>query len=125
MKPERITELDAFRGLCILGVFLSHFYFDLNAMMGLGLPVPKALELLFTYGGILFIVLSGVCATLGSRSVRRGLIVLGCGLGVTLGTWIFGKVTGSPYLLVRFGILICWAPACCSIPCCGGCPRRF
>lgn len=105
MEKSRISELDIFRGICILGVFVSHIYFDLSEIFGLSLPMPEALLLLFHYGGILFVLLSGVCVTLGSRSVRRGLIVLGCGLLITVVTLIYGKIAGTHTVDVLFGVL--------------------
>lgn len=105
MGKNRISELDIFRGICILGVFVSHIYFDLSEIFGLALPMPEVLLLLFQYGGILFVVLSGICVTLGSHSVRRGLIVLGCGLLITVVTLIFGEIAGTDTANVLFGVL--------------------
>ena len=102
---HRISELDIFRGICILGVFVSHTYFDLSEIFGLALPMPEALLLLFQYGGIFFVLLSGVCVTLGSHSVRRGLMVLGCGLLITAVTLIYGKITRTHTADVLFGVL--------------------
>lgn len=105
MNQTRITELDLFRGICLLGVFLSHFLYDLGALPGVTLPLPPLLQGLFRYGGVLFVLLSGVCVTLGSRSTRRGCIVLGCGLLVSAVTWAFDALAGSESAIVRFGIL--------------------
>jgi len=105
LEKARISELDIFRGICILGVFCSHIYFDLAEFLGLELPLSHALTLLFQYGGILFVLLSGVCVTLGSHSVRRGLVVLGCGLLITAVTYGFGRLTGSSAAYVWFGVL--------------------
>ena len=105
MEKKRITELDAFRGLCILGVVLSHFYFVLVGVLGLDLPLTGFLQVLFQYGGILFVLLSGVCVTLGSHSVRRGLTVLGCGLAVSAVTVAFGLLTDNSGTFVWFGVL--------------------
>lgn len=85
MKKQRIWEIDAFRGLCILLVFAAHLVYDLEAFAGIELHLGP-LQLLFHYGGFVFVVISGISATLGSRSFRRGLIVLGCGMLITLVT---------------------------------------
>ena len=64
--------------------------------------------LIGVWGGVLFLLLSGVCATLGSRSFRRGLIVYGCGLlctAVTAGMVVLGFASES--IIVRFGVLHC------------------
>lgn len=105
-RAERIWELDALRGLCILCVIIIHFLFDLNYFLGLNLALPAWYLFLQQYGGIIFVVLSGACATLGTRSFRRGLIVFGCGMLVTLvtfGMYRLGFVTSD--VVVWFGVL--------------------
>ena len=75
---KRIWELDALRGISILGMVGIHLLYDLN--ISFSLP----LQLLQDWGGCIFLLLSGICATLGSRPVKRGLLVLGCGM---IGGW--------------------------------------
>jgi uncharacterized membrane protein len=60
------------------------------------------------WGGLLFILISGICATLGRRSVRRGVIVVLCGLvctAVTYGMYRFGMAGKG--LIIYFGVLHC------------------
>lgn len=80
---KRIWELDAFRGICILGVIVVHTVFDLRYFAGLQFTLHPLFRIIMDYGGVLFVLLSGVCVTLGSRSVRRGLILLCCAYAVT------------------------------------------
>lgn len=84
VKKQRIWEVDAFRGFCLLFVFASHLLFDLGSVFRFPVNPGAFLTALFHYGGAVFILVSGLSATLGSRSFRRGLIVLGCGLLITL-----------------------------------------
>lgn len=103
----RIWELDAFRGVAILAVILVHLLFDLRYFLGLSLGYDNAVfQFIMQYGGVVFVVLSGICVTLGRRSLRRGLIVFGCAMAVTLVTeamvWL-GLDSGS--IVVRFGVL--------------------
>lgn len=103
----RIWELDAFRGIAILAVILIHLLFDLRYFLGLSLGYDNAVfQFVKQYGGVVFVVLSGICVTLGRRSFRRGLIVFGCAMAVTLVTlamvWL-GLDSGS--VVVRFGVL--------------------
>ena len=78
---NRIWELDAFRGFCILGVVIVHFVYDLTGLYGiLNWDAPVLFRFIQNWGGVLFLLLSCVCATLGSRSVRRGVIVFACGM---------------------------------------------
>lgn len=106
---KRIWELDVFRGVCILGVIAVHFVYDLVELYGL---VQWDYPVLFTFirdwGGVLFLLLSGTCATLGSRSVRRGLIVFFCGLvitAVTVGMYLLELSDKS--IIIYFGVLHC------------------
>ena len=104
-KP-RIWELDALRGVCILCVLVVHFLFDLSFFGGLDLTLPAWYVFLQEYGGAIFVVLSGVCVTLGSKSVRRGLIVFACGMlitAVTYGMYRLG-MSGAD-VVVKFGVL--------------------
>ena len=102
MKQTRIWELDALRGLCILGMVAVHLVFDLQ------IPTGKAFAFVQNWGGVLFFLLSGLCATLGSRPVRRGAVVLGAGLLCTAVT-LAGRALGMlpDYMVIRFGVLHC------------------
>ena len=99
---RRIWELDAFRGICILGMVLIHLLYDR------GISLSPFLFAVKNLGAIAFILLSGICVTLGRHSVRRGLLVLGCGMLCTLATaclvWLGFASRG---LISWFGILHC------------------
>ena len=106
---KRIWELDAFRGICVLGMVVVHLLFDMVYLYRLvDWRFPPALEFIVHWGGVLFLLISGICVTLGSHSVRRGLIVFGCGMVIT-------AVTVAMYLLnlanrtiiIYFGALQC------------------
>ena len=107
--------MDAFRGVCILGMVLVHLIFDLQVFYGLE-DFGPVFHFIKDWGGVLFILLSGTCVTLGSHPVRRGLIVLGCGYLCSLVVWGYswfcGQMIGDPDLpaktiQLRFGILHC------------------
>lgn len=106
---KRIWELDVFRGICILGVIAVHFVFDLVELYGIiKWDYPAAFSFIKDWGGVLFLLLSGVCATLGSRSVKRGLIVFACGLvcsAVTVGMYLLDFA--GKYIIIWFGVLHC------------------
>lgn len=109
MSKNRIWELDALRGLCILGMVVFHLIYDMTELYGLlDWQLPPFLNFVQLAGGMVFVVLSGLCVTLGSRSVRRGLIVFGCGMLCTLvtaGMVYFGMAGDS--MIIRFGVLHC------------------
>ena len=74
--------------------------------------IPEGIRILADLGGKAFLILSGVCATLGHHPVRRGLQVLGCGMLISAVTlllqwWGFGNV------LIHFGVLHCLG--CCML----------
>ena len=106
---KRIWELDVLRGFAILMVILIHLTYDLVELYGVWNPKnPWLFELGRDWGGVVFLVLSGICVTLGSRPVRRGLTVFGCGMlitVVTLGMYLL-DFTGKG-IIIYFGVLHC------------------
>lgn len=106
---QRIWELDAFRGICILGMVAVHFIYDLVELYGIiQWEYPALFIFVKDWGGILFLLLSGICVTLGSRCVRRGLIVFGGGMLCTIVTagMVYLDFADSS-LTIWFGILHC------------------
>lgn len=115
---KRIWELDALRGICILGMVMVHFLYDLGSI---GFDTSSRLFLLVQYwGGTAFVVLSGICVTLGKHHIRRGLIVFTCGMvctAVTVGMYLLGFADKD--IIIYFGVLHClgtcmllWTPLC-------------
>lgn len=99
MTPEnRIPELDMLRGLCILGMIAVHLIYDLTEIYGVFPAYPAAILFLKNWGGIVFFLLSGICATLGQHCIRRGIMVLLCASAVSA----VAAVIGNP---IRFGVL--------------------
>lgn len=99
---KRIWELDAIRGLCIVAMVAVHLVFDLQ------IPTGAAFAFVQNWGGVIFFLLSGLCVTLGSHPVKRGLLVLGAGLLCTGVTWIMCALSIVPaYMVIRFGVLHC------------------
>ena len=105
-KRERIWELDALRGFCILCVIFIHFMFDLGFFFGKELHFPPLYTFVQQYGGAIFVILSGCCATLGSQSFRRGALVFACGMLITLVTWgMYLLHMAGADVVVKFGVL--------------------
>ena len=98
---NRIWELDALRGLCIIGVVIVHVVFDMTYFFNLGFKIPAWFEFIQNYGGILFVILSGICITLGHHNIVRGLIVAACAVVVSIATII----VGDPGVVIFWGIL--------------------
>lgn len=106
---HRIWELDAFRGLCIIGVILVHFVYDLTELYAIiDWEYPDWFAFIKDWGGVLFVVLSGICATLGRRSVRRGLVVFAGGMLITAVTFGMYKLFSfHKSIIIYFGVLQC------------------
>ncbi len=104
-KKLRIWELDAFRGICIIGMVIVHAIWDLDKVFMPSFKPPKIYNIAITYGALLFILLSGVCVTLGKKSLKRGLIVLGCGVLVSIGFEVAELLGLGRFYPVYFGIL--------------------
>ena len=105
---KRIWELDALRGLCILGVVAVHLIYDLVDMYRLvQWDYPQWFAFIKDWGGVIFLLLSGVCVTLGSHSIRRGLIVFGCGMIITAVTYGMTFAGFPSYIIIYFGVLHC------------------
>lgn len=104
---ERIFELDAMRGICIIGMVVVHFFLNYYDFFKSG-SYPAFLQFFFDWGGVLFVILSGIAVTLGHRPVKRGLAVLAAGMLCTAVTWGMDAL-GYNMLIIRFGILHCLA----------------
>ncbi len=108
MTKKRIWELDALRGLCIIAMVAVHLIFDLSSLIELPLAEHPLFLWIKNQGGLLFLLLSGLCVTLGSHSLRRGIIVFGCGMLCTLVTYVMNRMgLLSYFVVIRFGVLHC------------------
>ena len=106
---KRIWELDAARGLALIGMLVVHFLYDLTDLTGvLTWQEPGWFLFVKNRCGAVFLVISGISATLGSHSLRRGCQVLACGLlctAVTYGMYALGFAGQS--IIIYFGVLHC------------------
>lgn len=60
------------------------------------------------WGGVLFLLISGISITLGSRCIRRGLLVFACGILCSLVTYgMYRLGFGGQGLIIYFGVLHC------------------
>lgn len=109
MTKKRIWELDLLRGAALIGMIGIHFLYDLVDLFGI-LPwhLPNWYLIFKNNYGALFLVISGISVTLGSRCVRRGLQVFCCGFlctAVTAGMYLLGMTDES--IIIYFGVLHC------------------
>lgn len=108
-KSRRIWELDALRGICVLGMVVVHLLFDLGYMYGLiELQDNKLFYFISQWGGVLFLLISGICVTLGHHPIRRGIIVFAAGMLVTAVTYgMYRLEYASKDIIIYFGVLHC------------------
>lgn len=106
---NRIWELDAARGLALLGMLIIHFVYDLVELCGVfAWQEPGWYLFIKNNCGFIFLVISGISATLGSRCLRRGIQVLACGMlctAATVGMYLLGLSDES--IVIYFGVLHC------------------
>lgn len=100
-KGGRIFFLDEMRGLALIGMIIYHAAYDLYAIFGLGFdfysPGWDTLQMAVC---CTFIVIAGISSRLCKNALKHGLIVFGCGMLMTIGTYFF-----MPSQVIRFGVL--------------------
>lgn len=97
---QRYYLLDAFRGLSILAMIWYHAMWDLVNVCGLQMPWFES-DTGFVIQRTIrwcFVLLGGFCVCMGSRPVKRGILLLVCSCVVTAASF----VAGSP---IVFGVL--------------------
>lgn len=104
---NRIYILDALRGLAVLGMILHHSYVLLNFTHGVEIefftsPAFYVLQSIFV--GV-FLLVSGICTNFSRNILRRGAIVFGAAILITLVTAVALPAVGMTGLEIYFGIL--------------------
>ena len=98
----RLELVDALRGLLLVNMIAYHLFYDLTVLFGLKMTWfwdwPGQLWQSLVAGS--FILISGFSSRLSRKNGRRGLLLLGCGMLLSLVTWIV-----MPGQLIRFGVL--------------------
>ena len=69
---KRIWELDAFRGICIFGMMVVHFAYDLTDLFGIiQWQYPAWFAFMQRWGGVLFLLISGILPGIHSKQGRK------------------------------------------------------
>ena len=106
---KRIWELDALRGLALLGMIGIHLIYDLVDLFGVWNWDQPQWYLLFKNNyGALFLLISGISVTLGRHPVKRGLQVFLCGFlctAATVGMYLLGA--SGKDIIIYYGVLHC------------------
>ena len=111
---KRVWELDALRGLALIGMIAIHLHYDLVELYSIWDWNPGWYQLFKNNYGAIFLVISGISATLGSHPVKRGFQVFCCGFlctGVTAGMYFLGFAGKD--IMIYFGVLQCLG--CCMM----------
>ena len=103
LRPKvRLELIDALRGFTLLNMLIFHLLYDLTALFGVPMDwfwqTPGRLWQKLIAGS--FIFLSGFSIRFSRSSLRKGLMLLGCGMLLSLVTWLV-----MPSQLIRFGVL--------------------
>lgn len=106
---KRIWELDLLRGVLLVLMILVHLVYDLVYLYGVWrLKYPGFFEFIRDWAGMPFLVLSGLCATLGKRPVKRGIQVFLGGLACSAVTWgMYQLGFAGKEIVIYFGVLHC------------------
>lgn len=108
-KRKRIHMLDEIRGFAILCMIFHHTFLDIGDVLGLswGYTVFDKLCTVQPIFWAIFIIISGVCTRLSRNATKRGALVFGCAIAVTLVTAILMPMFGFSGAEIFFGILHC------------------
>lgn len=108
-KRKRIYFLDELRGFAILCMIVHHAFLDVGDVLGFtwGYRIFDALCTVQPAFWAIFIIISGVCSRLSRNTIKRGFIVLGAGLIITLFTAVIMPLFGFTDSEIYFGILHC------------------
>ncbi len=108
VSKKRIWELDFIRGVAIIGVVFVHVMYDLTDIFRVDISLGPVFDAVQKYGSLIFIILSGICVTLGRRNIKRGLVVFASGCLISGATYLMVYLDMlAPYAKIDFGILSC------------------
>lgn len=99
---QRYHILDEIRGITLCSMILYHAVWDLVYIFGYNWKWYQS-DMAFLWQQSIcytFILLSGFCVSLGKNKVKRGLVVFGAGILISLVTEFF-----MPQNRIRFGVL--------------------
>lgn len=112
MKKERIHALDWLRGIAVLGMILHHALFTFEQVAwSFGHDITFEFLTTWTFWTLqvifvgVFLLISGICTAFSRSVLRRGAIVTGAALLVTLVTAYIMPTVGLEGLEIWFGIL--------------------
>lgn len=99
---QRYELIDAFRGIALLNMVFYHFFYDIYVIYGKNPNWTASLSIIVweRFICISFIIIAGISASFSRSNLKRGLMLNGWGIIVTLATLIT-----VPDSAIFFGIL--------------------
>lgn len=102
ITKTRYTLIDILRAVLVIAMIAYHALWDLVFIYEVNVPwyeseARQVIQKLIRWS---FLVLSGFCFSMGRRHVKRGLVLLGCSLVVTLVSMV-----AVPETPIHFGVL--------------------
>lgn len=106
-NKNRIYILDALRGAAVIAMIVHHSYVLLNFMRGVTISFFSStlFDVLQMFFVAIFLLVSGICTNFSRNIVRRGSVIFGAALLVTLVTAGLLPAIGVTGLEIYFGIL--------------------
>lgn len=106
---KRIELLDELRGFAIIAMIVHHFFLDMGDVLSLdiGYTIFQKLCVVQPIFWGIFIITSGICSRLSRNPIKRGGIVLGAGMIITLVTAVIMPLLSFTGAEIYFGILHC------------------
>lgn len=108
ISKNRIAELDAARGIALLCMVAIHVFSIGEKFGGMEVVWHPFFRFVKQYCGAFFVILSGICVTLGKKCIKRGLVVFMCGMVLTgLTFWLYYSGRENEHILIQWGVLHC------------------
>ena len=106
LNKNRIWELDFIKGVAIILVVIIHAVVYINDYSSLYIAFTPFTWFVKRRMGVIFVLVSGICTALSTKNTfKRGLVVFGCGMLISVLRLILYKQTGNPYDLSFWGVL--------------------
>ena len=106
-ENNRVYILDAFRGMAVCGMIFHHSYVLLNFTYGVTFSffsstLFEVLQMVFVS---VFLFVSGICTNYSRSTAKRGAVIFGAAIVVTIVTAVAMPLLGIYGLEIYFGIL--------------------
>lgn len=106
VSKNRIWELDFVKGVAIILVVIIHTIVFINDYSHVFIAFTPFTWFVKRRMGAIFVLISGICTALSTKNTfKRGLVVFGCGMLISVLRLILYKQTGNPYDLTFWGVL--------------------